>query len=98
MIVLFLTALLSHKRICKAIENYHKFGLVTNFLSMSNQLPGILALIGSTWLFVGTYVEGRMLHLSDSWFTGVWGILFISGWICATIALTRLGGIERTTE
>ncbi len=57
---------------------------------MSNQLLGILALIGSPWLFIGTYMEQRMPHLSDSWFTGVWGILFISGWICAAIALKRL--------
>ncbi len=57
---------------------------------MSNQLLGILALIGSPWLFIGTYMEQRMTHLSDSWFTGVWGILFISGWICAVIVLKRL--------
>lgn len=57
---------------------------------MSNQLLGILALIGSPWLFIGTYLEERMPHLSDSWFTGVWGLLFISGWICAAIALKRL--------
>ena len=30
-----------------------------------------------------------MPHLADSWFTGVWGILFISGWICSVIALKR---------
>ena len=57
---------------------------------MSNTHLGILALIGSPWLFIGTYLEERMPDLSDSWFTGVWGILFISGWICAAIALKRL--------
>ena len=57
---------------------------------MSNQPLGILALIGSPWLFIGTYMEQRMPHLSDSWFTGVWGILFISGCMCAVIALKRL--------
>ena len=51
---------------------------------------GILALIGSPWLCIGSYVEGKMPELSDSWFTGVWGILFISGWICSAIALNRL--------
>ena len=30
-----------------------------------------------------------MLRLSDSWFTGVWGILFISGWLGAVVALKR---------
>ncbi len=57
---------------------------------MSNQLLGILALIGSPWLFSGTYLEQRNPHLSDSWFTGAWGILFISGWMCAAIALRRI--------
>ena len=57
---------------------------------MSNRLLGILALIGSPWLFIGTHLEQKISHLSDSWFTGVWGILFISGWTCAVIALKRL--------
>src|SRR5688572_2227408 len=64
---------------------------------MPNKLLGILALIGSPWLFIGTYMEQRMPHLSDSWFTGVWGILFISGWICAAIALKRLRAIGSGT-
>ena len=57
---------------------------------MSNKFLGILALMGSPWLFIGTYMESRNPHLSDSWFTGVWGILFISGWICAAIVLKRI--------
>ena len=57
---------------------------------MSNRLLGILALIGSPWLFIGTYLEQQMPLLSDSWFTGVWGIIFITGWTCAAIALKRL--------
>ena len=64
---------------------------------MSNKLLGILALIGSPWLFIGTYLEERMPHLSDSWFTGVWGLLFISGWTCAAIALKRLGATGRSS-
>lgn len=64
---------------------------------MSNQLLGMLALIGSPWLFIGTYLEHRVPHLSDSWFTGVWGLLFISGWICAAIALKRLGATGRSS-
>lgn len=57
---------------------------------MSNRLLGILALIGSPWLFIGMYLEQRIPRLLDSWFTGVWGLLFISGWICSVIALRRL--------
>ena len=57
---------------------------------MSNKLLGILALFGAPWLFIGTYLEQRIPDLSDSWFTGVWGILFISGWMCAAFALKNL--------
>ena len=64
---------------------------------MSNKLLGILALIGAPWLFIGTYLERQMPHLSDSWFTGVWGIIFISGWMCAVIALKRLRATGDTT-
>ena len=64
---------------------------------MSNKLLGILALIGAPWLFIGTPMERRMPHLSDSWFTGVWGIIFISGWMCAVIALKRLRATGNTS-
>ena len=42
-------------------------------------------------------MEQRMPHLSDSWFTGVWGIIFISGWMCAVIALKRLSATGNTS-
>ena len=63
---------------------------------MSNKIRGILALIGAPWLFIGTTMEQRMPHLSVSWFRGVWGILFISGWMCAAVALKRLGATGNT--
>lgn len=63
---------------------------------MSNKVLGVLALIGAPWLFIGTTIEQRMPNLSDSWFTGVWGILFISGWICAAVALKRLRATGNT--
>src|SRR5688572_631113 len=57
---------------------------------MSNRVLGIFAPIGSPWLFIGMYLEQRNPRLLDSWFTGVWGLIFISGWICSVIALRRL--------
>lgn len=54
---------------------------------MSNKLVSLLAMFGAPWLFIGTYLEQQKPWLSDSWFTGVWGLLFISGWTCAVIAL-----------
>ena len=64
---------------------------------MSYKLLGILALFGAPWLFIGTTMEQRMPHLSDSWFTGVWGILFIGGWMCAAVALKRFHATGHTT-
>ena len=63
---------------------------------MSNRILGIIALIGAPWLFIGTSLEQRMPHLADSWFTGVWGVLFISGWMCAAVALKRLRATGNT--
>lgn len=64
---------------------------------MQNHHLGILALIGSPWLFIGTYLEQKLPHLSDSWFTGVWGILFISGWMCSAVGLKRLEATGSST-
>lgn len=64
---------------------------------MSNKLLGTLALIGAPWLFIGTYLEQQMPQLSDSWFTGVWGILFISGWFCSVIGLKKLNATGRSS-
>lgn len=63
---------------------------------MLNKVLGILAFIGAPWLFIGTSIEQRMPHLYDSWFTGVWGLLFISGWMCATFALMRVRAAGNT--
>lgn len=64
---------------------------------MSNKLLGSLALFGAPWLFIGTYLEQRMPDLSDSWFTGVWGILFISGWFCSVIGLKNLNATGKSS-
>jgi hypothetical protein len=50
----------------------------------------MLALLGSPWLFIGFYLENKYPHLSDSWFTGFWGLLYITGWMCSVIGLRQM--------
>ncbi len=57
---------------------------------MNNKTLGTLALIGAPFLGLGMTVEQRYKPLHDSWFTGVWGLIYISAWLCSIIALRRL--------
>ncbi|MDQ3290572.1 MAG: hypothetical protein M3Q05_04715 [Bacteroidota bacterium] len=57
---------------------------------MKNKTLGILALIGAPALLIGMHLEQAYKSLSDSWFTGVWGIIYISAWIASIIALRRI--------
>ncbi len=57
---------------------------------MSNKVLGVLALIGAPWLCIGMYLENTNPHLSDSWFTGFWGIIYLTAWMCSVVALQRL--------
>jgi len=57
---------------------------------MSNKLLGILALVGAPWLYLGFSLETLYPHLAEGWFTGVWGLLYISGWFCSVVVLHRL--------
>ena len=57
---------------------------------MNNRTLGILALIGAPFLGLGMIVEQFYSLLHDSWFTGVWGLLHISAWLCSITALRRL--------
>ncbi len=57
---------------------------------MNNKTLGTLALIGAPFMWLGMHLEGTYGNLSNSWFTGVWGLLFISGWFCSIIALRRM--------
>ncbi len=57
---------------------------------MNNKTLGTLALAGAPFLGLGMTVEQRYKPLHDSWFTGVWGLIYISAWLCSIIALRRL--------
>jgi hypothetical protein len=58
---------------------------------MQNKILGTLALVGAPWLYLGFTLESLYPNLADSWFTGAWGLLYISGWFCSVVVLQRLG-------
>ncbi|WP_224998496.1 hypothetical protein [Cesiribacter sp. SM1] len=59
---------------------------------MNNKMLGTLALVGAPWLLIGTVVEDQFpaLELKDSWWSGVWGIMYISGWMFSMLGLQRI--------
>ncbi len=56
---------------------------------MNNKFLGAIALIGAPFLFIGYMVEESNKHLSDSWFTGMWGFIYISAWMFSIVALQK---------
>jgi hypothetical protein len=58
---------------------------------MNNKTLGTLALIGAPFLLIGFKTEQHYAPLADSWFTGAWGIVYITAWLCSVLGLHRLG-------
>ncbi len=56
---------------------------------MNNKTLGTLALVGAPFLGLGMTIEQLYKPLHDSWFTGAWGLLYISAWLCSIAALRR---------
>ncbi|GAB3182365.1 hypothetical protein [Telluribacter humicola] len=57
---------------------------------MKNSTLALLALLGAPTLWLGFYIEGRFPHLSNSWFTGLWGIIYMCAWMCSIVCMQRL--------
>jgi hypothetical protein len=57
---------------------------------MNYKLLSICGLFAAPWLYIGTLVEATNARLSDTWFTGLWGIIYLSGWMCTVIALQSI--------
>ncbi|GAB3491350.1 hypothetical protein GCM10027341_04210 [Spirosoma knui] len=57
---------------------------------MNTRTLGVLALAGAPGMALGLWIEQQYKPLADSWFTGVWGIIYITAWMCSMIALRRL--------
>ena len=60
---------------------------------MNNKTLGTLALIGAPFLLIGSFMEIKISALSNTWFTGLWGILYITPWMGSMIALHRAGAL-----
>ena len=58
---------------------------------MKNKTLGISALVGAPFLCIGYLVESTWSQYQDSSFTGVWGLLYITGWMCTMIVYQRSG-------
>lgn len=57
---------------------------------MSNKQLGLMALVDAPWLLIGTLAELRQPEWAETWFTGFWGLLYMTGWTCSAIVLNRL--------
>ncbi len=57
---------------------------------MNNKTLGTLGLIGAPAMVIGMHLEQTYQHLSDSWFTGVWGLVYIPAWMASMVALYRM--------
>ncbi|GAA4453353.1 hypothetical protein GCM10023189_18250 [Nibrella saemangeumensis] len=57
---------------------------------MNNRVLGLLALIGAPTLGICSYLESVYPQLKNTWFYGVWGIVYMSAWICSLLVMQRL--------
>jgi hypothetical protein len=56
---------------------------------MTNKQLGTLAIIGAPAMFLGVYLETSNASLKDTWFTGAWGIIYITAWMCSLLVFYR---------
>jgi len=57
---------------------------------MTNKQLGTIALAGAPAMFIGVNIENTFSQFQDSWFTGVWGIVYITAWMCSLKVLQRM--------
>jgi hypothetical protein len=62
---------------------------------MTNKQLGTLALAGAPALLIGMYTEKVSPQFTDSWFTGLWGLVYISAWMCSHTVLYRIESAGR---
>jgi hypothetical protein len=56
---------------------------------MTNKQLGLIALVGAPAMLIGVNAEYLNQNLQDSWFTGLWGIAYITAWMCSLIVMQR---------
>lgn len=57
---------------------------------MKNPQLLAIALLGAPFLCIGVYVEMNVAPLANSWWTGVWGLLYMTGWLASLKLMRRL--------
>ncbi|GAB3261445.1 hypothetical protein GCM10027347_26480 [Larkinella harenae] len=57
---------------------------------MNNRFLGVSALLGAPFLYIGFYLESQIKHLENSWFTGLWGLIYMLGWMVSVVGLQRM--------
>ena len=57
---------------------------------MNNRTLGTLALLGAPFRLIGMVAEEHVKSLANSWFTGVWGLFYITAWQGSMVALQRV--------
>lgn len=58
---------------------------------MNNKLLAISGMAGAPFLCLGMITEIVYPSLFNTWFTGLWGIFYISGWMCTLVSIYRQG-------
>jgi hypothetical protein len=56
---------------------------------MTNRQLGVIALVGAPAMLIGINAEYLNRDLRDSWFTGLWGIVYITAWMCSLYVMQR---------
>ncbi len=57
---------------------------------MTNKSLGLLALAGAPFFLLSTYLQPLFPFLHPQQFYGLWGTLYLSGWMCSIMGLQRL--------
>ncbi|SKB78489.1 hypothetical protein [Dyadobacter psychrophilus] len=57
---------------------------------MNTRLLILAALIGAPFMCIGVYVEAKFPGVGQPWWTGVWGLIYITGWLAGMEAMRRL--------
>lgn len=57
---------------------------------MNTKQLSIVALLGAPFLAIGIYVEAYYPTLANSWWAGVWGLMYTTGWMASLEVMRRL--------
>ena len=64
---------------------------------MKNKTLSLLALLGAPTMALGVLAEYHFPSLGNSWFTGLWGITYITTWMAGIVCMQRLKATGTST-